>query len=111
MAPNLPYCEKSNWPSGLEAVMQHDDDELAEAILGYLAERPQAADTLEGIAEWWLLRQQVRVVVARVERVLGRLTACGILEETGTGDSRRYRVHPPLLNEGRLPLRMSPEKS
>jgi hypothetical protein len=72
--------------------MQHDDAELGQAILRYLAARPQAADTVEGIAEWWLLRQQVCVVVERVERVLRQLTARGILEEVGTGVSRRYRL-------------------
>ena len=39
-------------------------------------------DTLQGIAEWWLLRQRVRMVVRQVERVLLRLTAEGALERS-----------------------------
>jgi hypothetical protein len=68
------------------------DQELAEAVLGYLAERPDAMDTVEGVAEWWLMRQRVRVVVERVERVLGRYTEEGVLETVGSGPSRRYRL-------------------
>jgi hypothetical protein len=49
-------------------------------------------DTVEGIAEWGLLRQRVRVVVERVERVLGRQTEEGVLEAVGAGPSRRYRL-------------------
>jgi hypothetical protein len=68
------------------------EDELAEAILSYLADHPQAMDTLDGIAEWWILRQRVTIEVNRVARVLGRLTEQGLLECLGTGPGRRYRL-------------------
>lgn len=34
----------------------HDEHlaEIAQAILRYLEHNPQAADTIEGIAKWWL---------------------------------------------------------
>ena len=69
---------------------------LTRMILDYLAEHPQAMDTVEGIAEWWILRHQARVVTARVARVLAQLTARGLLEKFGTGESSRYRLrqHP-----------------
>jgi hypothetical protein len=35
-----------------------DEDETAQAILKYLKAQPQAGDTLEGIAKWWLVRQR-----------------------------------------------------
>ena len=69
-----------------------DDDAMAESVLRYLAEHPEAADTLEGIAEWWLMRQQVRVSVTRLARVLRRLTDTGVLEEVDAGERRRYRL-------------------
>ena len=68
------------------------DQELADAVLSYLAEHPAAMDTIEGIAEWWLTRQRVRVAVERVARVLGRQTEEGVLEAVGAGPSRRYRL-------------------
>jgi hypothetical protein len=71
------------------------DQELTGAVLAYLAEHPAAMDTVEGIAEWWLLRQRVRVVVEQVERVLARQVKNGVLEAVGTGPARRYRLRPP----------------
>jgi hypothetical protein len=75
------------------------ESELAEAILAYLTEHPEAMDTLEGIAEWWLLRQMARVEVPRVARVLGRLTARGLVEQVGTGPSCRYRAAPGRISQ------------
>ena len=70
------------------------DEEIAEAILRYLAEHPQAMDTVEGIAQWWIMRQQMRVTTTRVTRVLCALTERGLLEELGDGEHRRYRLKP-----------------
>ncbi len=69
----------------------HDDD-VAAAILGYLEEHPHGMDTLEGITEWWLSRQQIRVQVATVTRVLQRLTERGALEVIANGAHRLYRL-------------------
>lgn len=68
-----------------------DEEELTQAILEYLAKHPHAMDTLEGIAEWWLIRHHIRVSVATLARALQRLTESGVLEELGSGDHRRYR--------------------
>jgi hypothetical protein len=74
--------------------------EVTEAILGYLAEYPHAMDTAEGIADWWLMRQQVRVHVTVLMRVLHRLTEQGLLEEIGTGEQRRYCRRGPKTRGG-----------
>ena len=71
---------------------KEDDQTVAEAILGYLAEHPEAMDTPEGIAGWWLMRQQARVSVPAIMRVLRELTERGVLEEFCTGNTRRYRL-------------------
>jgi hypothetical protein len=72
-------------------------EELTEFLLGYLAEHPRAGDTLEGIAEWWLQRHQVRVVVETLQRVLVHLCEQGVLEAVGSGRACRYRLclHEP----------------
>jgi hypothetical protein len=69
-----------------------DEDEVAAAIIGYLREHPQAMDTLEGIAEWWLMRQHIRMNVTMLAQVLRRLTARGVLEELGSSQDPRYRL-------------------
>ena len=68
------------------------DDEIANAVRAYLTEHPQAMDTVEGIAHWWLMRQHVRVQVEALSRVLHAMAEAGVLDELGTGDQRRYRL-------------------
>jgi hypothetical protein len=69
------------------------EDELADIVLGYLAEHPDASDTLEGIAEWWIMRQQTRVEVTTLARVLRRLSESSLLEKIEEGDTLRYRLN------------------
>ena len=68
-----------------------DEEQVAQAILNYLDEHPTAMDTQQGIAEWWLQREQVRVTIEMLVRVLTRLTEDGKLEEIGEGTTRYYR--------------------
>ena len=69
-----------------------DEEQMADAIFGYLTEHPQASDTLEGIAEWWIMRHQVRVEFNTLKRILLQLTNSGLLEKTGTGDKTLYHL-------------------
>jgi DNA-binding transcriptional regulator PaaX len=57
-------------------------------ILDYLRQHPRAADSLEGIAGWWLLRQQVCEALSAVRQGLERLTAEGIVTERRGADGR-----------------------
>ncbi len=91
-----------------EALRQAEDLRelvLRELVLRYLAEHPDAMDTLDGIAEWWVTREQLRVDMQRLTKVLGELTRSGILEETGSGNGRIYhlatRPDSTLSNGGR----------
>jgi hypothetical protein len=69
-----------------------DEEEVAEAILDYLKEHPHAMDTVEGIAGWWLMRQQIKVGVTMLVKVLRQLTDDGLLEEVDAGETPRYRL-------------------
>jgi hypothetical protein len=79
-------------PSHLQKYNRLHEEELTDAILGYLAEHPRASDTLEGIAEWWIMRQQIRAEVNTLTKVLHRLTKAGRLEKTGEGDEALYHL-------------------
>jgi Fe2+ or Zn2+ uptake regulation protein len=68
------------------------DDALEEAILAYLHEHPAAMDSLEAVAEWWVMRRVVRVEVEAVQRVLDRLTRSGVLEMISAGGQQCYRL-------------------
>lgn len=82
---------------------QHEQA-LAHCVLDYLAEHPQAMDTLEGIAEWWVMREQVRVDVRLLERVLRRLTKQGLLEEIHSGAQVRFSLKKSADGTGREEL-------
>jgi Fe2+ or Zn2+ uptake regulation protein len=82
-------------PRDQRRAVQLREEELAEAILQYLANHSQAMDTLAGIAEWWIPRQRVRIEVNTVARVLRRLSEEGLLECQGTGENALYRLKRP----------------
>jgi hypothetical protein len=69
------------------------EEELAEIVIGYLAEHPDASDTLEGIAEWWIMRQQTRVEVTTLAKVLQHLADSSLLEKIEEGGTPRYRLN------------------
>jgi hypothetical protein len=83
-------------PIGIDAVQEGGGDvQLRTLILGYLDDHPTAMDTLDGIAEWWVLRQQIETEVRRVSRVLAGLVSDGLLEEHEQGGIRFYRRSAP----------------
>jgi hypothetical protein len=69
-----------------------NEEEVTDAVLGYLKEHPHAMDTLEGIAGWWVMQQHTVVQVTMLVKVLRRLTDTGLLEELDAGGTRRYRL-------------------
>lgn len=62
---------------------QDDSDmaRLSDEILRYLRAHPRAADTVDGIVEWWLPRQRRDEAAGRVQRALDKLVASGLLEK------------------------------
>jgi len=91
VAPALPWVSRVTGPG--ETTDIGTDPGLRELVLGYLDDHPTAMDTLDGIAEWWILRQQIQIEVRRVSAVLGSLVDEGVLEEFEQGGVRFYRRH------------------
>lgn len=72
------------------------DAHVKTLVLGYLDDHPTAMDTLDGIAEWWVLRQQIDIEVRRVARALAALVSDGLIEECEQGGIRFYRRPRPV---------------
>jgi hypothetical protein len=56
----------------------------AKQIISYFLRNPRAADTLEGIARWRLLEEQIHHSVRLTERALQALLAMGLLVARST---------------------------
>jgi Fe2+ or Zn2+ uptake regulation protein len=68
------------------------ETELARAVMRYLAEHPQAMDSAQGIAEWWVMRQQGRVEAESVAKVLQQLVDEGQVEKVDSVNGPLYRL-------------------
>jgi hypothetical protein len=55
--------------------------EVAKEILSYFLRHPNAADSLEGIAEWRILEEKVRRSVEETKKALDWLVRKGFLQE------------------------------
>lgn len=59
---------------------------LAEAVVQYLVEHPDAADTLVGIRQWWLGRRFSDLPDSDVRTVLAELVRFGRISQTRLAD-------------------------
>jgi hypothetical protein len=59
----------------LELLAVKSEPPIERQILDYLAENPRARDTLRGIVEWWLLKQNIAHATAEVKTALANLVA------------------------------------
>ena len=74
-------------PDSNEAEMIH----IANEIKRYIKDYPNAADTLEGIAKWWLLRQRYEESVSLVQEALDYLVLESVVErKTNIGGDHVY---------------------
>lgn len=68
---------------------------VALQILQYLEAHRDARDTLEGIAEWWLLEQRIRQVIVEVKQAMAELLEQGLVRESIGRDGRvHYQIDP-----------------
>ena len=68
---------------------KNDDEEnkiLAKQIVRYLESHPEAADGLEGIAKWWIPKQQYIESNEKVHKALNYLIEKGIISRKTLSD-------------------------
>jgi len=76
-----------------EGAMDEKREQIAGRILDYLQKNPDAGDTLEGIASWWLGLQQIDISVSEVEDALNSLLEEGLIRRHRAGDGTAiYRI-------------------
>ncbi|HRI13123.1 MAG TPA: hypothetical protein PLX89_08960 [Verrucomicrobiota bacterium] len=61
---------------------------IDQQIAAYLVRHPDAQDTIEGIAEWWLLEQRIHVALGEIRSALTELAARGFLSVARGRDGR-----------------------
>lgn len=69
-----------------------DIQSLAQEIARYLQEREQIADTLDGIVQWWILRQRLHEERRKVERAMAYLYRQGIISMRRLPDGRTLYI-------------------
>ena len=74
-----------------------DPKEIATRIERYLDAHPHAADSVEGIAHWWLTRQRYEEAVQLVEQALEILVRAGTVAPRRLHDGQMVyeRAKPP----------------
>jgi hypothetical protein len=82
--------------------------EVALRILRYLDQNPNAADTVEGILEWWLPKQSVYEEEKVVKSALDEMVKQNLILATQSSDARRhYRLNTELIQEIRRMIKNS----
>lgn len=65
-------------------------------ISEYLHKHKQAGDTLEGVARWWMMNQQVNDSLTEVQQALQQLKAQGVVTARKGPDGRTlYFINNP----------------
>ena len=85
----LPHDDKSN--AGVA--------EIARAIERYLAKHPNAADSLEGIRQWWLMRQRYEESAQQVQQALDQLLRAGAINKRVLSDGRVLYTGTPRTSD------------
>lgn len=72
--------------------IDHEVMTIVSHLSRYWRQHPDACDTSEGIARWWIDVDPQPVPATLVEGALGWMSACGVVETLHAADGRvRYR--------------------
>ena len=74
--------------------MPKNFETISLAIINHLKKNPDAGDTLEGIADWWLEIERIDTAVHEISRILEVLVVNGTLRviETISGE-KIYKIN------------------
>jgi hypothetical protein len=73
---------------------------IVKQVLGYFVRNPKAADTLEGVARWRLLEEQIQNSISQTETAVEWLVAQGLLQEFNPrGTGHLFRLNPARLDD------------
>lgn len=67
-----------------DKIVTNNIKDLANEIKGYLVNHPEASDSLEGIAKWWLVMQRYEVAMDKVQEALEHLVDEGEISKSST---------------------------
>lgn len=74
--------------------MNHKREQLANEILQYLVDHPNAQDTLRHVVIWWFVGQKTKPRTALVKAVLEKLVdESKVIEERGSDSQVRYKLN------------------
>ncbi len=65
-------------------------DQIAREILSYLSDHPDAADTIDGIIQWWLLETKIEFQRKLVIDALERLVRGGLVSVEQRENAEKY---------------------
>lgn len=78
-----------------QCAMRSSKESIRRDILAYLARNPEAGDTLDGIADWWLRLQRIVDVKSDVKEVVDQLVSEKLILAHQAPDGRvHYRANP-----------------
>ncbi|MCG8604537.1 hypothetical protein MJD09_05985 [bacterium] len=72
---------------------------VAKRVLRFLQSNPGAKETLDGIAEWWLMQERITEAVNQVSEAVAWLVAKGYLERKNSGTRAIYKINPSKRSE------------
>ncbi len=80
--------------------MAYQRQRVCRQILAYLINHPDAQDTAEGIAQWWLLEQRIQQALGEVQDALTELLENEFIAvQVRQGMPAVYRVNVKRLEE------------
>jgi hypothetical protein len=89
------------------------EQKIAQLLINFMQNNPEAKHTAEGIARWWILQQKLEDELEVIEKVIECLTDEGIIEkiEFSDGDAYyRYKPDKSKINQVKLFMKMNDQK-